>query len=361
MRILDRYLIRGFLYPFVYCLVLFTMLFVIVDVFDKLDEYLKSTLPYTVILQYYLYSLPVVLTHIVPVAVLVAILYKLGNLNRHNEIVALKASGISTLHILLPYLFAGVLISFAMLLMNETVLPRAALTSTAILEGQIQKGGKSGGRAIKNVTLYGTDQRMIFARELEIATGTLHDVVILREGEDRTPRSKLAAKSARYEDGRWIFRDVIRYRLDRAGKLVGEPEFSEELPLDMPETPADFVRGASQVETMSAKELERYIGQFAGSSRQVLRRLWVEFHQKIAFPFVSFVVMLVGAPLAMRTERGSALVGIGTALVVVVLYYGVNSVCLALGKGGHLDPVIAAWLSNFLFGAVGLALIRRSA
>ena len=62
----------------------------------------------------------------------------------------------------------------------------------------------------------------------------------------------------------------------------------------------------------------------------------------------------------MRTERGSALVGIGTSLVVVLLYYGINSMCLAMGKGGVLNPFVAAWLCNVVFAAIGIYLVRRA-
>ena len=140
MRIIDRYLLRGFLDSLFYCLVLFFVLFVVIDVFNNLDEFLKHGVSLRIIISYYLYSLPAIFVQVVPVAVLVAILYMLGNLNRHNEILALKASGISAFHILAPYLFMGVLISFGVFLMSEKVVPHTAVTSASIMEGLIQKG-----------------------------------------------------------------------------------------------------------------------------------------------------------------------------------------------------------------------------
>ncbi len=362
MRILDRYLVRGFVGPFVYCMTLFTILFVVIDTFDKLDEFLKAGIQPAVVLTYYLYLLPTLLWQIVPVAVLVAVLYKLGNLSKHNEITALRASGVSSFQILLPYLFTGLLISFAMFLLGETAMPKTSVTSTSIKEGVIEKGRKNlADRSIKNVTLYAPGGRMVFAREFVVQTGTLHDVVILQDGEDHSLQSKLTAKKAVYEDEKWVFHDTIRYALNAKGDLVGEPQLDKRLELDLEEKPIDFLRGSSQVDFMSAGQLKSYIENFRGNNRRAQKRLWVDFHNKIAFPFVSFVVMLIGAPLAMRTERAGAFVGIGTGLVVVMLYYAVNSVCLAIGKGGHLPAFVAAWLANFLFAAAGLYLIRKAA
>lgn len=361
MRILDRYLVKGFLSPFTYCLALFSVLFVVVDSFNHLSDFLRHKTKIEIILSYYLYLLPTLIVQMVPIASLVSILYILGTLSKHNEITAIKASGVSTKKILTPYLFMALVISFAVLLMNETVVPRAAMTSTAIMEGLIQKGRQDlNERAIKNVTLYGKDNRLYFAREFEVTTGTLYDVSILEDSPEQVLQSKLTAKKARYENGVWAFYDAIEFRLNAEGDIVGEPEFAARLLRSYDERPDDFIRGASQVEFMNARELNGYIKRLKGAGDRLVGRLKVDLHSKIAFPFTTMIVMLIGAPLAMRTGRGSAMVGIGTSIFIIVLYYGIDSVCLALGKGGHLPPMFSAWFGNLFFAAVGIYLIKNS-
>lgn len=337
------------------------MLFVVIDVFSDLDEFLKKGISIGVVTQYYLFLMPSLLVQIVPIATLVALLYILGNLSRHNEIIALKASGLSSFQILTPLLFMGLLISFAVFIVSEKVIPKTAITSTAIKEGVIEKGRASmEERAISNVTVLGMGNRQIFAREFEVMTNTLYDVVILYEGPGQTIKSKLTAKKARYEEDHWVFRDVMKYQLKPDGDISGEPVYAARLELDIEEKPEDFLRENSTVEFMSSMELRHYIGNFKGGSPKRVRRLSVDFYDKIAFPFISFVVILIGAPLAMRSVRGSAMVGIGTSLAVVLLFYGAHSACLALGKGGTLPPLIAAWAANIAFTLVGAYLIREA-
>jgi lipopolysaccharide export system permease protein len=364
MRIIDRYLIKGFLGPLLFCIVLFCVLFVIIDVFNHLDEFIKYGVFPKIILSYYLYFLPSLLIQVIPISTLVAILYVLGHLNKHNEITALKASGVSTFHILSPYLFMGMLISFAVFLTNETIAPQSAITSRAIMDGLILKGKKNlGERAIKNVTLYGQNNRMIFAREYEITHQTLHDVVVLENDSSQILKAKLIAKKAKFDPDKniWIFHDAMRYELNRRGEMLGEPVYSDKLKLELPERPEDFVKEASEVEFMSAKQLRDYIQHMEGSSKKLIRRLWVDFHYKVAFPFLSFIVILIGAPLALRSERGSAMLGIGTSLVIVFAYYAIDSICLAMGKGGYLPVIVAAWVANLSFAIVGIYLIRKTA
>ena len=361
MRIIDRYLLRGFLAALLFCLLLFFLLFIIIDVFNNLDEFLKHGLTLRVVISYYLYSLPSIFVQVVPIAVLVAILYMLGNLSRHNEILALKASGISGFHILIPYLFMGALLSFGVFLLNEKVVPGTAVTSASILEGLIHKGKKNfDERSIQNVTLFAKGNRMVFAREFEISSGTLYDVVLLEDDPHHMMQNKITAKKARYEDDAWTFYDTIRYQMNRRGDLAADPVFSSSLRLGLEAKPEDFLKESSQVDFMNIRQLDEYMTHLAGTSKKLAQKLAVDFHYKIAFPFVSFVVILIGAPLAMGSARGGVARGIGVSVVVVLLYFGVNSVCLALGKGGSLPPAFSAWFSNLFFATIGIYLIKST-
>jgi lipopolysaccharide export system permease protein len=362
MRILDRYLVNRFALSLLYCLCLFSVLFIVIDIFNNLDEFLKSGVHLKIILTYYLYSVPVILVQIVPMAVLVSTLYVLGSLSRHNEITAMRASGVSSFHILAPYLFIGAVISFTIFLVSERVVPLTSVTSTSIMEGLIEKGKKTmEERSIQNATLFTKGNRMVYAREYELATDTLYDIVLFEDDPHRLMHTKVAAKKGVYKDGRWRFYETIEYHMDRRGELEGEPRFSDSMTIALEAKPEDFLRESLQIEYMNTQQLDEYIRHLRSVSRKLVQKMRVDFHYKIAFPFVSFIVMLIGAPLAMRSERGGTLKGIGTSLGVVMLYYGINSIALALGKGGALPPVFSAWFSNLFFASVGLYLIRKSA
>lgn len=361
MRLIDRYVLRGFVQAWLYCLALFFILFIVIDAFNHLDDFLKHGVSLRIILSYYLYSIPSIFVQIVPIAVLVSILYTLGNLNRHNEILAFKASGVGSFHILAPCLFMGILISFGVFLLNEKVVPAYSITSASIMEGLIEKGKKNfDERSIKNVTLFTKGSRMVFAREYEISSNTLYDVVLFEDAPRRLTQNKITAKKAKYEDGSWTFYDAIRYQMNRRGELAEEPVFSDSLRLNLEARPEDFIKQSSQVEFMNTRQLQEHIEHIENASKKLAKKLWVDFHYKIAFPFVSFVVILIGAPLAMRSVRGGLIRGVGLSVVLAVLYFGIDSICLALGKGGHLPAFFSAWFSNLFFGAIGIYLIKSA-
>jgi lipopolysaccharide export LptBFGC system permease protein LptF len=83
----------------------------------------------------------------------------------------------------------------------------------------------------------------------------------------------------------------------------------------------------------------------------------VELQRKIAFPLVTLVMTLLAVPFAITTGRRGALYGIGIGIVLAIVYFIVMSLFVALGKGGILAPMLAAWAPNLLFGAAAVYLV----
>jgi lipopolysaccharide export system permease protein len=110
---------------------------------------------------------------------------------------------------------------------------------------------------------------------------------------------------------------------------------------------------------MSYKELKRYILNFSGAGTKLIRGLLVDLHYKIAFPLISLIIILIGAPFAIIIARGGVLMGIGMSIAIGLLYYAFIAISLAFGKAGILPPIAAAWLGNVVFAAWGIHLINK--
>src|SRR5207249_3141951 len=125
MRLLDRYLLRELLVPLGYCLCGFLILFVFGNLFNGLGEFQKKKLHAGDIVEYYCYLIatPDFSGIVLPIALLLALLYCLTNLARHQEITAIRAAGVSLWRLCLPYLAVGVLASLFLFAVNELWLP----------------------------------------------------------------------------------------------------------------------------------------------------------------------------------------------------------------------------------------------
>jgi len=111
---------------------------------------------------------------------------------------------------------------------------------------------------------------------------------------------------------------------------------------------------------MSYGQLKAYIQNTKVTGYKTSSRLLTQLHQKLSSPFICFIMLLVAAPLALKMRRGGAMISIGVGLFIIVTYYSVIAFISALGMGGIIPPVAAAWMPNGLFLLVGFYLVRKN-
>lgn len=360
MKIIDKYITRGFIWPFLYCLFIFLFLYVIIDLFGHLDDIIKQGIPFGVIKSYYLSSLPFIFVQTAPFAVLLATIFLLGNLNRNNEIIALRASGINSLRIIAPILLLGIAISLAVYLVNEKIVPEASVTSNTIKELQFEKGQKQKNTTLENVTIFGKEGKLFYARSYDIAAKTLSDVVILEHDKDQFLKRKITAEKMEWTGDKWRFYNCDIYRFNKNGEVIGKPSvFRAPKILQFNETPEGLLKKQTQPEYMNYAQLKDYVRLLSLESKSTARKLLVDLHYKLALPFTSITIMLIGIPFALKRTRSGAMASMGISLAIAVVFYGANAILIALGKGGFLPPIISAWAANIVFAGLGIFLIKK--
>ncbi len=180
MVIIEKYIFRSFAWLFFLSALLLWGLYIIGDVFGFLDEILKERIPFSSLAAFYYYLTPFILTQIVPISALLANVYLLGNLNKNNEITAMRASGISVWGILRPILAATFIISLCVFVINDRILPNAMKKANRIRYEKldIAKRGRAGTIAVYNVAIYGNENRIIFAKKFDIQKEIFEDIII---------------------------------------------------------------------------------------------------------------------------------------------------------------------------------------
>jgi len=364
MKILDKYIAKYFILPFLYCLLVFITLYIIIDLFGLLDEILKHNIRIWVLWEYYISMIPLIIIQTAPVASLISAIYVLGTLNKYGEITAMRAAGISIHRILMPFIYIGLAITILIFGLSEKILPESMRKAVSIKENSIDNAntGKAfNKKAIFNIALYGKNNRLIFIDNFDPSSNIANGITILEQDKKDNVALKINAHEAKWSDGKWLFSNVLMYRLDDKGMVLGSPEFFQEKIMSM-EKPKDLISKGTNYEYMSFLELRNYIKNFSETSPKLITRLSVDLHQKISFPFASLVVILIGSGFALRVrQRGkaTALLGIGMSIVIGFIYYAFMASCIALGKSGALSPFLSAHLANILFGSAGIFLIRN--
>jgi lipopolysaccharide export system permease protein len=352
MTLLDRYILRHFFLPLLLSLSAFAMIFVIVDLVDRLDTFLDRGASTATIVSYYLYYIPYTVALTLPMAMLLASLFTLGGLNRTNEITAMKAAGVGLYRIFTPILIVGLLVSCLAFVFNETVVPWATAKRMAI------KRATRPGYYAENrydILLKAPDGRIVFAKYYNAEGQSAHNVSIETEHDGQIV-TRTTARRMVWEGGRWMMHDVEQRMFRGMDEHV--EAMSSLVVGDLGLVPQDFARLQKSPDEMNYTELNEYIRRIVLSGQDATRQV-VDLNLKIAFPLTNFIIVLFGAPLSSGVRRTGKAVSFGISLLISFLYFFCIKTGQVLGWYGFLPPMLSAWLGNIVFGIIALTMFIK--
>jgi lipopolysaccharide export system permease protein len=384
MRLLDQYISRKFLFNLIFALTAFASIFITVDLVEALSDYIDKQVPAVVIASYYFYFLPYIIVLTMPVAMLLASTFSVGQLSKHNELTAMKAAGQSLYRILFPILVIAFLTSGLMILFAEKVVPVANQRKIEIKNRYIERvpqnlptrlsnlyfqesvNPQAARRDGKTANALGSQVRRVFIGYYDDATKTAQKISIQNYNGvfiiERIDALQMRWKEPQNggQGGVWEILRGYRRRFEGDREAVAT-RFDT---LAMPElsfTPQVLTKVQKEPEEMSYGELQKFIDEVARNGGNPERWL-VDLYLKISFPLANFIIVLFGAPLAASKVRSGGAVGVAMSLIICFLYFGTVKTSQSMGQNGTLDPLLAAWLGNLIFlvaGAVILAKARK--
>jgi lipopolysaccharide export system permease protein len=323
---------------------------VIVDLFDRLSGFLD--IPGHVVIRYYFYRLPWIGFQVMPVAVLLGALISLGNLARHNELLAMKMGQVSSLRIVVPLLILSLLASIAALILGESIVPRMNERALNIYRVKVKKVSAFQRTKDNDIWYRAKGNRFLNISLMETASGSVRGITIFELSPDFRLIRRIEAKEARWQDGEWWLKDGSISLTGPDGTYQAEP-FTR-LALDLEEKPSDLAQIVRDSEEMNSAELREYIGRLIKTGVNSTR-YQVDLAAKGSTAFVSLVMAFIGIAFALRTGKGGVMAWAGTCVLVGVCYWILHSLSINLGRGAVLPPLVAAWLPNAVFAAAGLS------
>ena len=353
-QLIDIYLLRRFVYYFVVLMAAFVFLFETFTFFELLDDIARHRVPFLIVVDYFRYLAPYLLYQLAPLGALVSVLVTLGIMSKNNEIVAIKASGISMYRLTVPLLLAGLALAVTMIVLDDTYLPYANQRQDAL--HNLIKG--------RPPQTYTHPQRWIFGEGSKIYNYDLFDptqnlfgglTVLEIDPLTFQVRRRVFASRARWSEsqkvwvleGSWVrdFVDGAIVRYERLPAVISLPELTE--------PPAYFNREVRQAFQMSWRELRTYIEGLRRAGFDV-STLTVQWHEKIAFPLLAPVSMLLAIPFAFLVGTRGAVGGVALGVAFGIAYWSVAKLLEAMGGVGQLPPFLAGWSPDIIFFFLGL-------
>lgn len=356
MKILDKYILKEFLRFFAITFMALIVLFLIVDFFERIRMFLSNNAPITLMASYFLYSIPMIISYVLPPTVLLATLMTFSSLSRFNEITAMKANGIHIYRITMPLLIFAALAAVFYFYFSELITPASIQKTTYIKNVEVKKQ-KAMGFFKQNEIWYYSDNAIYNFKMFDIDKNTLQGITINYLNPDFSLASRIDAQRAEWKNDKWIFHNLLITRFDENNNPV--LEWSKEKTIDLSEKPDYFKIMQKDVEKMGYFELRQYVRKIQAERYDAKRHI-VDLYGKIAFPFVILIMVFIAVPFALRSERsGGIMQSIGIGIFIGFSYWIVYAFSMTLGKSGLLPAVLAAWAANIVFGAAAVFLCYK--
>ena len=353
MKVIDKYLLKRFLLLLAVCIISCQTIFVFVDLVGNLNRYLNVSVRYIAL--YYLYLLPYITAMVFPIAMLLAAMFTTGVLSMNNELSAMRAAGISTFRFSAPLFIMSAVICVFILLFSETLLPIAHKKKTYILNYKLANKKPPSYVVKKNFYYQGKHNTMYRFGVFNGKTNCGKNVIIEKYNVHRMT-TRIKADSMIWKTGQWMLRNGVSMKF--TGSSMKMKKFSFLSDSELVDKPNDFLVVKKTPDDMNYFELKKYIDQVrrsGGKAHQYLADLYF----KISYPLINLIVVLLGVSLTTKVERRGLTKVFGVGLGICFTYYMFAKLGLAFGHSGDMLPLLAAWIGNLVFFAVGIFLFVR--
>lgn len=358
MRILDKYFLKEFLRPLFYCVGAFLLCWIVYDLLNNFTDFLESR-DFMGMLKYYIVILPAWLVQIMPITLLLALLYTLADLSKSGELIAMRATGMDLYRLMIPIFIIAAVVTGLMLVLNVTWAPRAQMLANEQKQTLRKEDKSSKGESINVFYKSLQSDRSWYIERFNFDSSRAFNVDMVESDRIGHDLKKYVASRGEFRDGHWKFYDVLVYDMQKKENDPGSTQMLAELDLpDCKDSPEKFKMKIQRPSRMSSRELMLSLNLDKTMPRQRRAQYLTELYHRFAFPFSNLVVILIGIPFGITPHRRSSFLAITNALLIFFSYQLTSQFFMILGNNAQIPALVASWLPNIAFGALGIYLIR---
>ncbi len=356
IKIIDWYIIKKYLGTFIFTCAIFTVVIVIFDISEKLDDFLKRSAPMSkIIFEYYAGFIPFYLNFLSPLINFIAVIFFTAKMADQTEIVPILSGGVSFKRFLWPYFVSASVIFLITLIANLYIIPK----TNRLMIGFENVYIKPKENNTKSETHMQIDKNtFVYIRNFD-NTQKVGYTFVLEKFNGKQLTEKLVADRILWDSvqKKWGIESYTVREIDGLKEKMYAGT-RKDTTLDM--RPVDFEVYENIYMAMSMKELNSRIEKERIRGAGIMQNLLLEKYKRFVYPLSAFVLTLMGVSLSSRKVRGGIglPLGIGIFLSFTYILFIQFSTMFAL-KGG-LPPLLAVFIPNIVFGALGIYLLIKA-
>ena len=351
--ILDRYLVKQFFPVFFIAVAMFMLLLSLIDLFAHLVRYLNYSVSFKDMLKVSLYYLPKSFSYALPISLLFAAAYTLGDLYARNELTSVFASGIPFWRFSISLLVIGLAASvFSFYFDDIVVIPTLKMKKelSQILLHEQRPENRS------DIVIKARNSRLIYAVDyFDKDARVLNGISIIEQDDTGRLISLIRAFRAVWAEDHWDLVNPVIYEWKngflRYRVMEKNNEFTEE--------PGTFRRNMVNVEELPARDARLLVRDLKIAGLPFTVAL-ANYHHRFSFAAVSFVVIILSISMGGRFKKNILLMSLLSSLVAAVIFYVMEMISMMLAQSGNVHPLAGAWFPVVVFIATGLMLLRTA-
>jgi lipopolysaccharide export system permease protein len=355
MKLIDRYIIGKFLGTFFFSLLLIILIVVVFDISEKLEDFVGKEAPLkSIVFDYYFNFIPYFINLFSPLFTFIAVIFFTSRMASRTEIVAILSSGVSYTRLLFPYMLSATVIAILSLLLNNFVIPHSTKKMIDFENTYIRNEFHNRDRNIHKQISPGN---YIYLQSYNTEENTGYKFSIEKFNKGKL-YYKLMAETIKWDSIKkvWTINDYyIRYINDMDEFLKKGKKIDTALAF----TPDEFGRKDNTIGTMDYNELNAYIESERLKGSDNIELIELEKQRRIAFPFATFILTLIGVSIASRKVRGGIGMHIGLGIGIsftFIMFMQITTTFAASGTG--VSPLVAVWIPNIIFSFLAWYLLK---
>jgi len=358
VKVLDRYIINKYLGTFVFTLMIFTVISVVFDISEHLDNFLSKNATFEQIaFQYYAGFIPFYINMLSPLINFLAVIFFTAKMANQTEIVPILSAKVSFNRFLKPYFMAATVIFIVSFFANVYLIP---YTNRLKIDFENSHGFNGDQDPTKSdIHLKLDNHTYVYLESFDPTVHTGYTFIMEKfNGDDL--KEKLFSPTIVYDSlkKKWNLKDcTIRY----VNGLKEVQKFNVEVDTALDMRPADFdVLHDDSYDAMSLSVLNTAIEKEKIRGSGVLPNMEYQKYRRFVYPFSVFVLMLIGVALSSQKVRGGIGLPLGIGIILCFAFIIADKFAFVFAEKGTMPPLIATFIPNVLFGLLGIYLIYKA-
>lgn len=357
MKKLDIYIIKKFLGTFVYALLLIIVIVIVFDISEKIDDFIEKEAPlHAIIFDYYLNFIPYFVNLFSALFTFISVIFFTSKLSSDSEIIAILSSGISYKRLMVPYLISAFVITIFSFILINWIIPPA---NQKRLEFEDVYWKNTYRNKDKNIHKQIMPETFVYLASYN----NLYEIgykFSMEKFKDGKLQSKLLSDYAQWDTAQKKWK-VINYEIRDFYQGKETITTGRRLDTAINMYPEEFRRRDNVVEAMNWKQLNDFIDHETMIGSENITLWKIEKHKRFAFPFSTIILTIIGVSISSRKRRGGIGLNIGIGIFLAFTYIMFMQVSTVMATNADVNPLLAVWIPNFIYGLIALGLYFRAA